>query len=108
MKDERDAPSRRRVLGTMGLTLAGAVTGTSVASANQESYETVDLDGFLQGWLQTPEATTDEEAERTLNLEAGKTYEIRWRNGDGIDRKPWLLSGRSTLQPCLTNPSNSA
>lgn len=88
MSDERYAPSRRTVLGTTGLTLAGAVTGVSVASASQESYETVDLDGFLQGWLRTPEATTDEDFERTLNptlkLEAGKTYEVRWRNGDGV------------------------
>lgn len=70
---------------------AGGIAGLGGLTTAQDTEDvdrTIEFDGVIPGWIRTTEGIDAEESARSLNptlkLEAGKTYEIRWTNGDGV------------------------
>lgn len=81
-----DGASRRRFLRTAGV-VGSAVVGASgvvAAQGDQDVEQIIELTGYIPGWFGTRPNSIAGEINPTLTLEAGKRYEIRWTNGDGV------------------------
>lgn len=86
---EREKETSRRTFLKVTAAAGGVAgfSGFATAQTDQEVEQTFELDGVIPGWIGTPEMTGGDEPRKlnpTLKLEAGKTYEVRWRNGDGV------------------------
>lgn len=72
MSDERRSSSRRKILGVSGLALAGAVTGTSVASTGEET-------GTETGTAEGNGGNQDEDREEVLEIISGSEWSEKQR-----------------------------
>lgn len=80
--DRPESLSRRAFVRATGASAAGgaALAGAGAAGAQAETYR---FGGETQAWLgREPDAVADEE-NPTLELEAGREYEVVWENLDG-------------------------
>lgn len=83
--------SRRRVLKTAGIVGSGlaGISGV-VTGKRQQVDEIIEFTGYVPGWIRTVPGAKEEgppsptQLNPTLQLDAGKRYEIRWTNGDGV------------------------
>lgn len=57
---------------------------TSGSDGGDEELQVVEMTGYLPGWFGTRPREIAGDVNPTLELQAGRRYELRWTNGDGL------------------------
>lgn len=79
----RERTSRRDFLRTVGA-VGGIAIGATGSATARKSPEAIKLGAYLSGWFPTSGESLPRKRNPTLELEAGKRYELQWTNGDGV------------------------
>lgn len=93
--------SRRDVLkaaGSLAAATGGAIgPATADLGQNEEPDETIELQAVKSAWIGEKPASIKQELNPTLELEAGKTYRVKWLNADGASHNFAIFDSEGNL-----------
>lgn len=83
MNTPADGSTRRSLLRTIGAGVVATSVVAGSASAQDDVAKRFEFNGVTGGWEGLAPSSIEGTTNPTLELEAGKTYEFYWENGDG-------------------------